>query len=54
MPSTKTGYVYDERMEKHYNVDNPRHPESPGRIQEAFALLKKSGHLLKCTRINSR
>ena len=54
MPPLKTGYIYDERMEKHCNIDNPKHPENPERIQQAFTILQESGLLANCVRIKSR
>ena len=52
--SSKTGFVYDANMALHKNVTNPRHPESPARVTEAYDLLKGSGLLETCIRVKSR
>ena len=51
---SRVGYVYDEEMEKHENMENKKHPENPDRIRVPLKMLKESGTLAKCTEITSR
>lgn len=39
----RVGLLYDERMCKHYDPDDDRHPETPNRIRAIWDKLQTTG-----------
>ncbi|NWU94260.1 HDAC6 deacetylase, partial [Upupa epops] len=53
-PVTRTGLLYDERMEEHYNPWDSQHPEAPQRIRRVMERLQELGLSQRCLRIPAR
>ncbi|CAM6108085.1 unnamed protein product [Calypogeia fissa] len=50
----KVGLVYDERMQAHYNAEDPFHPEKPERISAIYESLEAAGIVDKCELVAAR
>ncbi|CAL4110819.1 unnamed protein product, partial [Meganyctiphanes norvegica] len=50
----KLSLVYEESMSKHRSMDDPSHPECPGRIQEIWATLTEFGIVKRAVKVNPR
>ncbi|NXO05065.1 HDAC6 deacetylase, partial [Rhinopomastus cyanomelas] len=50
-PIARTGLLYDERMEEHYNPWDSQHPEAPQRIRRVMERLQELGLAQQCLRI---
>lgn len=48
------GLVYDERMQAHYNAEDPLHPEKPDRISAIYESLEAAGIVDKCEFVAAR
>jgi len=53
-PLHRTGYVYDQRMTMHKNIEDATHPETPFRIVEIFKRLQEDGFLERMKQIKIR
>ncbi|XP_067880362.1 histone deacetylase 6 isoform X4 [Heterodontus francisci] len=48
LPTHKTGLLYDERMQEHYNMWDFQHPEQPKRISRIFARHQELNLVERC------